>query len=169
MHPDRNYFQIYKDNCDCFIETGTYKGDGITLAVLAGFTEIHSIDIEDQLPLNYQHGLKDIHRYIGDSPKVLDELLPRLKDKKIMFWLDAHSQMFEGEEENYPLLRELQVIRKHREDKRDVILIDDFIYMSHPNITGLDRDEIEAEIRATSMYHIEYLSNPIINNILLAR
>ena len=163
---DRNYFKIYKGDCDCFVETGTYMGGGVTLAVQAGFLEIHTIDLGNYLDPHYKHGLNNIHYHIGDSPKVLDELLPKLKDKKIMFWLDAHSMLTEGEEENYPLLRELNVIEKHC--KKCVILIDDYLYMTHNLITGFSTKMIEKRLDMMGL-GIEYLSNPIINNILLAR
>jgi hypothetical protein len=169
MHPDRNYFQIYKGDCDVFIETGTFQGAGITLAIEAGFTEIHSIDIKPQIPSNYQHGLENIHLYIGDSAEVLEGLLPKLKGRKIMFWLDAHSQIMEGEEENFPLLRELLVIRESKL-KNATFLIDDFLYMTHPDITGYTKETILHVFGTINPnYKITYLPNPIKNNILLAK
>lgn len=160
-----NYFNDYKGGCDVFVETGTYRGAGVTLAVLAGFQEIHTIDIKDQLPSGYRHGVREIFYHIGDSAKILSEILPKLRGRKIMFWLDAHSQGFEGEEENFPLLRELREIYKREED--DIILIDDFIYLSHPDVTGFSRELIERAI--PKRYRITYLPNPIKNNILLAK
>jgi hypothetical protein len=163
---DRNYIEIYKADCDCYVETGSYVGDSVTLAVKAGFQEIHSIDIINKIPESYSHGMKNITFHIGDSPKVLDELLPKLKDKKIFFFLDAHSMLTEGEEENYPLLNELNVIAKHCNNC--VILIDDYLYMTHHLITGFSTKMIEKRLDMMGL-EIEYLSNPIINNILLAR
>ena len=37
---------------DAFIETGSYLGDGIQLAINSGFSEIYSIELGDHL---YQH------------------------------------------------------------------------------------------------------------------
>jgi hypothetical protein len=168
MHPDRNYFQIYKGDCDVFIETGTFQGAGITLAIEAGFTEIHSIDIKHQIPSSYQHELENIHLYIGDSADVLNRILPKLKGRKIMFWLDAHSQMMEGEEDNYPLMRELDTICL--EVQTATILIDDYLYMTHPDVTGFSNSMIRAEIfNMNPVAEITYLPNPIKNNILLAK
>lgn len=165
MHPDRNYFQIYKGDCNCFVETGTFEGNGVTLAIQAGFTDIHTIDLANNLPKSYKHGMK-YNSYYGDSATVLEQILPKLKDKKIMLWLDAHSQLMENEVENYPLLRELNVIEKHC--KKPVILIDDYLYMTHNLITGFSTKMIEKRLDMMGL-EIEYLSNPIIKNILLAR
>lgn len=169
MNPDRNYFKEFKGDCDVFVETGTYMGGGITLAVLAGFTEIHSIDLKDQIPPDYKHGLKAIYRHIGDSAEKLNELLPELQEKKIMFWLDAHSQMTEGEQDSFPLMKELEAIRKSGV-KNAVILIDDFLYMSHPDITGFTKSQIVKALKDINpSYEISFLPNPVKNNILLAR
>jgi len=169
MHPEINYFKTFKGDCDCFIETGTYWGDGITLAIQAGFTLIHSIDIEDQIPPWYKHELT-YYTHIGDSAEKLKQLLPELEDKKIMFWLDAHSSLLEGSEDNFPLEREIKVIGKFRKNKGDVILIDDYLYMTHPLATGLSHTSLEYMIKQEIgwSYKISYLSNPIKKNILIA-
>lgn len=169
MHPSVNYFEKCKGDCDCWVESGSYHGDGITLAIQAGFTEIHSVDILNQLPANYKHGLKDIYLYTGDSATVFSGLLTKLKDRRIMFWLDGHSQMFEGEEENFPLMRELEEIRKSG-IMDATILIDDFLFMTHPDIVSWNKDELLYGLkRINPNYQITYLSNPIKNNILLAK
>ena len=167
MHPDKNYFKEFKGDCNCWIETGTCYGDGITLAIQAGFTDIHSIDIVNVIPEWYKHELK-YNTYIGDSAEVLSKILPGLKDKKIMFWLDAHSMLTEGEEENYPLKREIDAIRKSGITDA-TILIDDLLYMTNPILTRLSFDELKYSIQEINWsYKFKLLSNPFVKNILLA-
>jgi len=169
MHPLHNYFKDYKGNCNVFVETGTNTGGGVTLAVMAGFQEIHTVDIKEQKDPSYKHGLKNIYYHIGDSSEVLRKILPTLKGKKIMFWLDAHSSLLPGDEESYPLVSELEVIKKSGVNNA-TILIDDFLYMSHPDVTGWSSEYIVSLIKSINKdYKIEYLSNPIMNNILIAR
>lgn len=168
MHPSINYFKEYKGKCTMFIETGTYKGEGMILAREAGFTNIHSVDIIEHPEIIFQYdGVGTAKRYIQDSAHWLEWMLPAVNEPW-MIWLDAHSQIMEGENENYPLMRELSAI-KNSNKKPDVILIDDLLYMTHPNITGFNVSEIVELIRTIDCdYEFEYLSNPIKNNILLA-
>lgn len=168
MHPAINYFAEYKQDCINFIETGTYRGDGIQLAFDAGFLTIHSVDIVSH-ELNYRYpGHGQAHLYIGHSPEILRERILPYITGRCMFWLDAHSQLFEGEPDNFPLLDELREIARH-ERKDHVILIDDILYMTHPDITGWSRKQIESAIlEINPCYKFTYLSNPVRRNILLA-
>lgn len=170
LPPGQNLFREYKGDCTVFIETGTYMGEGMVAARDAGFLEIHSIDIVEHPDILFKYdGVGTAKRYIDDSRKVLPWLLPKINGK-VMFWLDAHSMLIEGEEDNFPLMGELEIIYdvfKYKDDK-PVILIDDFLYMSHPDVTGYGKNEIECVIRAIGPYNIQYLPNPIKNNILLA-
>lgn len=169
LHPDKNYFEIYKGDCDVFIETGTYKLEGVKLALAAGFMEIYTIDIKEHTTEYLQTGMANLVRYYDDSATVFNWFLPKLKGRKPFFWLDAHSQLTEGEEDNFPLLRELEEIKKSGISNA-TILIDDFLFMSHKEITGWTKKLIERKVREINpSYRIEYLSNPIKNNILMAR
>lgn len=162
MHPTRNYFAEYKGNCTTFIETGTYKGDSALLARDAGFEKIHTIDIVRRDELLLPPGC---YFHLGDSPEVLARLLPTIKEP-YMLWLDAHSQMMEGEEDNYPLLKEIYVVFKQPYLPR-VVIIDDFLMMTHPDVTGFDGNEISDQFWSKG-YKVDMLPNPIKNNILLA-
>jgi len=171
MHPTKNYFKEFPN--PVFIETGSYRGDGIQLALDAGFKEILSIDNNRD---NYdfvvsrfdlENTQSNIIPYVGDSPLVLQRLLKNI-NTPCTFWLDAHSMLQEDTEDDYPLMDELKVIRSHH-IKTHTILIDDFLYLSHPDITGWTKEAIENSIRAINpKYLIEYRSNPIKNNILIA-
>lgn len=168
LHPDKNYFEIYKGDCDVFVETGTFLAQGVELALKAGFKEIYTIDLEYR-PHQIQAGMANVIYFYDDSATVFNWFLPKLKGRKPFFWLDAHSQLTEGEEDNFPLLRELEEIKKSGINNA-TILIDDFLFMSHKEITGWTKKLIERKVREINpSYRIEYLSNPIKNNILMAR
>lgn len=161
MHPLRNYFAEYKGDHKVFIETGTYRGDGVRLAIEAGYNDIHTIDIVEY-PIEYP-----ACRYIDDSPKVLSWLMPAIKEPA-MIWLDAHSQLMEDEPDNFPLIAELTILAE-QDIRTHTIMIDDLLMMTHPDVTGWDLAKIRSYVKAINPeYRIQYLSNPIRKNILVA-
>ena len=184
MHPTRNYFAEFKGDNNIFIETGSYRGDGVQLAIDAGYEYIFTTD-------NDRESINHIDARFYDVNKVLDEyaipygekitrfLGESIEGLRIAFhyfktpatiWLDAHWQMLEGTEpgENpFPLLDELAVIKKYgRNDS--TILIDDMLIMQY-DIVGYSKKEIEAALLDINpAYKLTYLPNPVINGILIA-
>ena len=63
---------------DFFIETGSFLGDGIQLAINSGFEKIYSIELGEHL---YQHCKQrfandpQVHLVLGDSSVKLKEIL----------------------------------------------------------------------------------------------
>lgn len=170
MHPTRNYFAEYKQDCTVFVETGTYAGAGLNLAIEAGFSELHSIDIVNHPDKVFKYPCPapgKMQFYIDDSREVLPWLLPMITGK-CLFWLDAHSQLMEGEPDNFPLLDELAVISQHCRNDH-VILIDDILMMSHVQVTGWTLNDIVLGVcRVNPLYKFDYLPNPVRKNILVA-
>jgi len=120
-----------------YIETGTYLGDGIK-HVLNDYKIIHSIELSEKW---YQHNVKqfknnnNVKMYLGDSKKILPELLKTINEP-ITIYLDAHysggTTAF-GEEE-VPLLFELEVLKERKYD--DIIIIDDCRLLGKTGICG---------------------------------
>lgn len=177
MHPTRNLFKEFPN--EVFIETGSYRGDGIQLAQDAGFQKIISIDVDkDNLEfcLN-RFNLKSSHPSItaaldlhhGDSSEYLYEIIYPIQER-ITFWLDSHWQMLEGTEpigHPFPLLKELQQIKKHHRNDHTII-IDDMLIMQK-DIVGYDTKEIVATLKSINpLYTLQLFANPVINNILVA-
>ena len=182
MHNLRNYFKEYKGDHRIFIETGSFHGDGIELAMQAGYDRIFSMDIDgadiaycqerfelipdDKKPAINGH----ISVICGDSATGLLKMM-KYVNEPAMIWLDAHSQLFDDEppsENPFPLLKELQQLSKHP-IRTHTILIDDILMLTHPDVTGWNKETIEnALLMINSAYKLTYLSNPIVNNILLA-
>ncbi len=101
----------------CFIETGTYLGDTITRALLQ-FPLVHSIELDHTLAraamMQFQtHPHVKIHE--GDSPVILNQLLPTLQEKKMVIYLDANYNggLTAKGNVNDPILTELENIKKN--------------------------------------------------------
>ena len=173
LPPNRNLFKEFPN--DVFVETGTYRGDGIAAALEAGYKEMYSVDIiQENIDFCKQrfdqpNSILPIFYSCMDSGKYLNELLDIINPRHtITFWLDAHSQLFEGEPDNFPLLKELDHIGKHPV-KSHTIIIDDILVLTHPDVTGWSRKMIEdAILKINPAYKIQYVANPIKNNILIA-
>lgn len=112
-----------------FIETGTYKGDAV-YAVRNAFESIYSIELHkpffEKSSERFQQ-FDHIHTLYGDSPSVLKQLMPNIKEP-CLFWLDAHggeaSLDDSGNVKPAPVIEELQTICNHLNEYH-VILIDD--------------------------------------------
>jgi hypothetical protein len=120
-----------------YIETGTYLGDGIK-AVLNNYENIHSIELSEKW-YNYNieqfKNNKNVKMYLGDSKKILPELLINIHEP-ITIYLDAHysggTTAF-GDEE-VPLLFELDILKNRKYD--DIIIIDDCKLLGKKGICG---------------------------------
>jgi hypothetical protein len=120
-----------------YIETGTYLGNGIR-DVLNSYENIHSIELADKW---YQHNVEqfrnntNVKMYLGDSKKILPELLNNINEP-VTLYLDAHysggTTAF-GDEE-VPLLFELEILKNRNYD--DIIIIDDCRLLGKTGICG---------------------------------
>lgn len=120
-----------------YIETGTYLGDGIK-CVLNNYENIHSIELSEKW---YHYNVKqfknnkNVKIHLGDSKKILPELLKTLNEP-ITIYLDAHysggTTAF-GEEE-VPLLFELEILKQRKYN--DIIIIDDCRLLGKIGICG---------------------------------
>ncbi len=109
-----------KYHIDTAIETGTFKGSTTTLFARL-FDHVHTIEISAPAYQTAKETLKpyeNIHCHLGSSEKVLSEILPSVKGKPVLFYLDAHW------EEHWPLRQELEEISKTHRDNC-IIVVDD--------------------------------------------
>lgn len=145
------------------IETGTYLGS-TTRVFSEWVNEVHTIESS---PISFAkaketlNNYNNIWMYLGSSPEVLDDILPkikyrdRIKGVSLLCFLDAHWGQY------LPLLDELAVIAKH-EIKPKCIIIHDFFNPNHPelgydtyNDKALEWSYIEAAI--TKIYGENYV------------
>jgi len=112
----------------CFVETGSFRGQGIDNALKAGFSQVYSIELA---PHYYTFCKKkfsnrrNVHLFLGDSSAVLARVIASI-DKPITFWLDGHCSNGDTArgETMTPLMKELEAIKLHP-IKTHTILIDD--------------------------------------------
>ena len=111
---------------EVFVETGTFQG-ATTRWAAEVFPTVHTIELSPQLYNQYHYELEKlpgVHTYLGDSAEVLPEIVAQLSAAPALFWLDGHWSGNEtaGQEQECPLLKELQCLRDRAQD---LILIDD--------------------------------------------
>lgn len=109
-----------------FVETGTWQGDGVALALQVGFPNVRSIELSkkdfDDSCRRFA-GDSRVKLYFGDSSKMLYEVIANISGQ-ITFWLDAHEFYGVKGDKDCPLIEELQQIARHP-FKDHTILIDD--------------------------------------------
>ena len=157
-----------------FIETGTYKGDGVQTALDAGFETIYSFEASPQLwEYSYNRFINqpNVHIMNCDSSRYLPELLKSIKSH-ITFWLDAHecgdAYIDEGDcqrviptFDSQPLLMELRAISSHP-IKDHIIIIDDMRLFNNKMLRSMI-------ISINKRYIISYASGSYSNDILIAK
>lgn len=178
-HPDLQEFMS-----DVFIETGTWKGDGIKAALAAGFRDIWSIEIDRDLfaaalKLVYDMYRKDQARkrpqitgnisvLLGDSAERLVSLLGIIDpDSSVTYWLDAHYHGTSGDPDcPCPLLGEIEVIESSGRTL-DTILIDDVRLFGRWKLTV---EEIKAAIfRINVNYVFSFTQGHVADDVLVAK
>ena len=114
---------------ELFVETGTYLGDSVELALNVGFKKIISVEIDSELQeKNYQKFKKEIDEeivelIIGDTSELMDDIVNKI-NKQATFWLDAHVDLGKCGIKKCPIFDELESISKSP-IKTHTILIDD--------------------------------------------
>jgi hypothetical protein len=113
---------------DVLVETGTFEGQTID-TVLPFFEEIHTCEASEDLHSEVTKkfaGVSQVHSVLGDSGRVLVDLMPQIKNRSVLFWLDAHwyaDEQTAGAHSQCPLLDELEAIKELNAES--VIVIDD--------------------------------------------
>lgn len=168
---NQNVFKKYKNKY--FVESGTYEGDGITNALIAGFKEIYSIELA---PYFYEKALKkfrknkNVHIILGDSGTVLWEVIKDI-DEPITFWLDGHysgGNTGIGSNGYTPILQELDCIRRHH-IKDHTILIDDVRLFGTAEFDFVTTDEILQILQEINpAYEFRYEEGCIHGDVLVA-
>ena len=132
-HLTLEYVKLF-GNGDTFVETGTYLGDTVQLAIEAGYKKIHSIELDDGLfysalkLFENNHGVKI---WLGDSVDELEKIMA-LVEGPATFWLDAHASghLPGGKSGGSPVLDELRIIAKHPCKEHTIFINDRRLYGS---------------------------------------
>jgi len=161
MPLSKDVLEQYKNNV--FVETGTYHGESVALALQLGFSAIHTIEVDNDLftsvRLKYQND-KRVRAYLGDSADNLEHIVRNLASSATI-WLDAHPlvtpmPLFDPQ---FPLLRELIVLRRFLPSNNHVILIDDMRTFSDYERSILEFAMRQMWPNAKFKYHPDYISN----------
>jgi len=143
---------------DYFVETGTFKGGAVKMAIEAGFSDIRSIDVDEAMYLAAVERFNNDSRvtlYHGDSLKLLSEMIADITEP-ITFWLDAHDGNAGSGSVQAPLLEELRIIGEHCV-KDHVILIDDVQLMGKSFWHDVTKEKVEEAIKKINpLYQIYY-------------
>jgi len=127
-----------------FVETGSWDGGGIQLAVDTGFPEIHSVEVDRGCYENCCKMFSDldyIYLYHGESTAMLSRLLPTLTSP-MTFWLDAHAgNAPTNGSELVPLLSEIDVVAKYFVPG-SIILVDDCRLMGSGNWEDVSKEKV---------------------------
>lgn len=106
---------------DVAVETGTFRGN-TTVYLSLLFDEVYTVELDGHTYLDTAYRLKEfsnVRCLLGNSVKILADLLPKLEGKRVLFYLDAHR------DGSSPLRGELlEISSTHRDNC--VIVIDDF-------------------------------------------
>jgi hypothetical protein len=142
---------LINSNIDTFVETGTYTGNALEYALSTRlFKKFYSVELLEKY---YNSCLQkfinneNIELVHNNSIDGLKYILKKIKDKNVLFWLDAHlPNFYDGKfTNNYvdqedlliPLKGELDIIKKEKDISNDVFLIDDLrIYEPGPFESG---------------------------------
>jgi hypothetical protein len=154
-----------------FIETGSHYGNGIQVALDAGFKTIYSIELGEHLydACKRRFAGLNINLILGDSHLVLGEILNKI-NKPITFWLDAHWSKQDTVHGKYisPLIQELEIISKHY-IKKHIIIIDDLRDWK-VEYCGFDCDMVRAKLlEINKNYKFIYEDGHIKKDILVAK
>lgn len=166
------YLKKYSD-LQVFIETGTYLGDTIYVALQAGFQKIYSIELNpefyypaiDRFKINH-----NVNILYGDSVDMLPELLEKIGDVPITFWLDAHASgpVPGGKYGGSPILNELKVIARCCE-ATPTIFIDDRRLFGSGEWDGVKEQEaMDLVYEIDPGYKIHYLDGEVNDDIICA-
>lgn len=163
-----------------FVETGTYRGDGIKQALDFGFQKVYSCDINQEL-LEYSRA-----RFVGDgrvqimdmdSCDFLDALIGDVvypggyfQNDRVTFWLDAHRSgpLPGGKNGDCPLVPELNIIGKSQR-KDHTIFIDNKALFGSAEWGGVTlKETIDAIYRINPDYKIIELDGVFKDDIVCA-
>jgi len=119
-----------------FVETGTFTGDMVDMALEFGFSEVRSVEIAEKYYNQSKERFSDevksgkVKLYHGDSADLLEKMIGKTK-KRIVFWLDAHCSKGDtgGNDNKNPLIDELKTIKEVSSRNDHVIMVDDLHFV----------------------------------------
>lgn len=170
-HLTPEYLSKY-GNGETFVETGTYMGDTVLLAIESGFKNIHSIELNGTL---YEQAVKkfsenkNVKLWQGDSIDCLEEIVSSL-DSPATFWLDAHASgpMPGGKSGGSPVIDELNIIMKSSIKEHTIFIDDRRLFGSSEWSYVKELDAMDLIKKINPNYKIHLLDGHIENDVICA-
>lgn len=133
-HLTKEYLKEFA-NGKIFVETGTYLGYTVKLALEFGFEKIHSIELNDELYNEAVKMFKDypnVKIWHGDSAEKLKEIVQEIGDEPATFWLDAHASgpLSGGKSGGSPVVDELKIIAESPCNEHTIFIDDKRLFGS---------------------------------------
>jgi hypothetical protein len=167
----KQFFDKYSQNSRIFIETGSYKGEGLEEALNFSFEKLYSIELHKSLYEECLKKFKDnnkVELFYGDSGTILFNIINHINNK-ITFWLDGH---FSGDHtakgiKISPIMEELEQIKNHSINYH-TIMIDDIRYVKQGYYEMTMIDIIKKIKEINNNYNIIFEDGVEKNDILIA-
>lgn len=164
---------FYKYPNKYFIESGTYLGNGVLMALQGPFEQVYSIELAQHHYIECYNKFAhypNVHLFLGDSTNIMPQILQQIK-APATFWLDGHyswDTTARGNT-NTPILEELEAIKQHH-IKNHTILIDDIRQCGTIHFDFIELDEIIKKIlEINHNYIITFEDGHVSNDILVAK
>lgn len=157
---------------DTFIETGTYHGDTVWIALDAGYKHIHTIELNEHF---YENAAKtfnqksEVKLWHGDSIDCLRDILKTVQGPAT-FWLDAHASgpVSGGKSGGSPVLDELNIIKEFGIQSH-TIFIDDRRLFGSAEWSGVKEEDAMKLIKEINPeYNIHLLDGHIEKDVICA-
>lgn len=169
-------FTTYKHGCDLWVETGTYKGDGVLAAIAAGYKSLVTFEISkktsdgavDRLSVMDLPDDISIKFEVASSKSEKFKSLVTGLEKSAVFWLDAH--LMENRDftlDRYPLQEEIRIITGTRVPH--VIMMDDVRLFSRYGLTVEKvKNMVREEWGPETVFHIGSSKEGYPDDVLVA-
>lgn len=158
-----------------FFETGTANGDAVRLALEVGFKKIFTVEIDEKLYneniIKYKNEIElgKVFMFLGDTFKLMPDIIEKHIDKPCTFWLDAHQDFGPSGVKRCPLLDELEYIKKSS-NLNHKILIDDKRMFGSWWGEGINEKMVLEKLKELNPdYHLAYEDGVIPKDIITAK
>jgi len=156
----------------CFIETGTFLGEGVQSALQAGFPQVYSVELSFKYYEKAKRlfkGKPNVHLVFGDSGTMLQKVIQPITTP-ITFWLDGYwsgGDTAIGDSVT-SLMQELEAIRRHP-IKTHTILIGG-VHLFGEGFEGITLEQTMEKLKKINPeYVFSYEDGALPKDILVAR
>ena len=170
-HLKLEYLEKY-GNGKIFVETGTYFGQTVELVSERDYTEIHSIELNEEMASAAKKKFESDDRvkiWQGDSSLLLKKIVDHLEEPAT-FWLDAHASgpIRGGIAGGSPVLDELNIILSGKRKDHTIFIDDKRLFGSAEWSYVTLEDAMKILEKINPSYKLVLLDGEIPNDIICA-